>query len=86
MKVFDFINFMFEKGFSFTNEGKTQFFHKKEAKNKVFAKSGKIEVQVEIYDIPENENNAELILKLPFSINKAKREEKTQHKRKSGRD
>lgn len=79
MKVFDFRNFLFEKGFSFTNEGKTQFFHKNEAKNKIFINGDKIEVKGEIFDIPENEKNAEVILKLSIGEIQAKKEEKTEN-------
>ena len=79
MAEFNFKEYLFTKGFSFTNEGKKQFFHKKEAKNDIFINGDKIEVKGEIIDLPENEKNAEVILKLSFGEIQAKKEEKTEN-------
>lgn len=77
MKTFDFRNFLYEKGFSFTNQGKTKFFHKKEAKFDIFEKGEKFEVNNEILDCPEDEEKAKSFLNIVFGEKTAKKQEKT---------
>ena len=76
MKGFDFRNFMFEKGFSFTNEGKEQFFHKEGNSNKIIIKGDKIEQKGEILDFPKDEKSADEFLKVYFGEKEPKKQEK----------
>ena len=87
MAEFNFKDYLFNKGFSFTNEGKEQFFHKEGNSNKIIIKGDKIEQKGdkieqkgEILDFPKDEKSAEEFLKVNFGDKEPKKQEKTENK------
>ena len=80
MAEFNFKEYLFNKGFSFTNEGKEQFFHKEGNSNKIIIKGDKIEQKGEILDFPKDEKSAEEFLKVNFGEKEPKKQEKTENK------
>ena len=80
MEEFNFKDYLFNKGFSFTNEGKEQIFHKEGNSNKIIIKGDKIEQKGEILDFPKDEKSAEEFLKVNFGEKEPKKQEKTENK------
>ena len=80
MAEFNFKEYLFSKGFSFTNEGKEQFFHKEGNSNKIIIKGDKIEQKGEILEFPKDEKSTEEFLKVNFFEKEPKKQEKTENK------
>ena len=80
MAEFNFKDYLFNKGFSFTNEGKEQFFHKEGNSNKIIIKGDKIEQKGEILEFPKDEKSADEFLKVNFGEKEPKKQEKTENK------
>ena len=73
MAEFNFKEYLFTKGFSFTNEGKEQYFHKEGNSKKIIIKGDKIEQKGEILDFPKDEKSADEFLKADFGEKEPKK-------------